>query len=310
MRDSLTPETLMYAVYFAPRGKNRLLNLGHEIAQKYLSPLDNLIGVIGDAGAGKSLLIMGIFPGLELSNDDEGVNIRPLPLLNSNESGFFSNHTYHIDVQFEMAFTQIHVLADAVKKALDENKRVIVEHFDLIYSYLERNADILVGVGEEVVVARPNICGPIPKDISDIVFKSLNFRHMAHTAEDLTCKVLEEHYGMPHSQVHGDVKHGFLLKFNEKPDIGISELEAKVKSYIERSMDICYQDDTHIRIGDEERFHCTCPRIHVRNTGDIENFRLVKKFLYDPISKCYLLIGLVGSERAEQINEINKFSIK
>ncbi len=33
MPSNLLPESLMYAVYFAPRGKERLLNLGHQIAQ-------------------------------------------------------------------------------------------------------------------------------------------------------------------------------------------------------------------------------------------------------------------------------------
>jgi predicted GTPase len=86
----------MYAVYFAPRGKKRLLSLGNIIAQRHLSAEDNLIGFIGDAGAGKSLLIKGMFPGLELSNDDEGLNVRPLPILKNEDNGFFSSHTYHI----------------------------------------------------------------------------------------------------------------------------------------------------------------------------------------------------------------------
>ena len=68
---SLLPESLMYAVYFAPRGKDRLLDLGHQIAQRHLSPQDKLIGFVGDGGAGKSLLIRGMFPGLELTNDDQ-----------------------------------------------------------------------------------------------------------------------------------------------------------------------------------------------------------------------------------------------
>lgn len=309
MNYSMTTDSLMYAVYFAPRGKMRLLNLGHEIAQRHLSPLDKLIGVIGDAGAGKSLLIKGMFPGLELSNDDEGLNIRPLPLLRNTDKGFFNSHTYHVDIRFEMAFTQVHILADAIKRAIEENKRVIVEHFDLIYPYLDMNAEILIGVGEEVIVTRPNIFGPLPKDISDIVFKSLRYRQMAHTAEDLTCKVLEEHYGMQHGQINGDVKHGFVLKFSEKPNIDLSELEAHVKKIIESAVDISYLDESHIKIGDSEKFHCTGPRIHVRNTGDIENFQLVKNFKYDTILRYYFLIGLVGSERAFDVSDLNKFSL-
>ena len=309
MNFTLNSDALMYAVYFAPRGKHRLISLGHEIAQRHLSPLDKLIGFVGEAGAGKSLLIKGMFPGLELSNDDEGINIRPLPLIKYIDNAFFSSHTYHVDIRFEMAFTQMHVLVEAVKKAIDQDKRVIVEHFDLLYPYLGLNAEIIIGIGEEVIVTRPNIFGPLPKDIAEIVFKSIKYRKMAHTAEDLTCKVLEEFYNMRHEQIHGDVKHGFVLEFDQKPDINISELEAKIKAFIDEEIDISYHDETHIRIGDQEMFHCTGPRIHVRNTGDIENFQLVKEFKYDAISKVYALIGLIGWERAVDISDLNKFSL-
>lgn len=309
MAISLIQESLMYAVYFAPRGKKRLLNLGHQLAQRHLSPLDKLIGFIGDAGAGKSLLIKGMFPGLELSNDDEGVNVRPLPILSNLDRGFFSSHTYHLDVRFESAFTQMHVLAESVKRAIEQDKRVIIEHFDLIFPFLGVNAEILIGIGEEVIVTRPNIFGPQPRDIADIVFKSIKYRKMAHTAEDLTCKVLEEEFCFKHSQVHSDVKHGFVLEFEQKPDIDIEALEKKVREYIERKIDICYLDDNHIRIGINENYHCTGPRIHVKNTGEIENFQLIKEFKYDPISKTYALAGLVGSERAIDMNDLNKFSL-
>ncbi len=155
-------DQLMYSSYFAPRGRNRMYVLGQELSGRYLSPLDRLIGIIGESGAGKSSLVRGMFPGLELTNDDDGVNIRPLPLLKNLDRGFFSSHTYHVDIRFEMAFTQIHVLAEAVQKALAQEKRVIVEHFDLLYPLLGRNADVLIGVGGEVIVVRPTVFGPVP----------------------------------------------------------------------------------------------------------------------------------------------------
>lgn len=299
-------ETLMYAVYFAPRGKKRLLGLGNQLAQRHLSAMDRLIGFIGDAGAGKSLLIKGMFPGLELTNDDEGINIRPLPLLKNLDRGFFSSHTYHVDVRFESAFTQMHVLVDAIKRAIEQDKRVVVEHFDIIYPYLGLNAEVLIGIGEEVIVTRPNIFGPQPKDIADIVYKSIKYRRMAHTAEDLTCKMLEERFGFPHWQNHSDVKHGFVLEYTEKPDVDLELLERLVKTYIEEEVDISFLDENHIRIGENEKYHCTGPRIHVRNAGEIENFRLLKEFRYDPISKQYALVGLVGSERSVDIGDLNK----
>jgi tRNA A37 threonylcarbamoyladenosine biosynthesis protein TsaE len=309
MAVSLLQQSLAYAVYFAPRGKQRLFNLGHQIAQRHLSPMDRLIGFIGDAGAGKSLLIKGMFPGLELSNDDDGVNVRPLPLLRNMDRGFFSSHTYHVDIRFESAFTQMYELADAIKQAVEQDKRVIVEHFDLIHPFLGMNAEILLGIGEEVIVTRPNIFGPLPRDIADIVFKSIKYRKMVHTAEDLTCKVLEEQFGMGHSQMHGDVRHGFVLEFSQKPDLSIEELEKKVRDYIDNQTDISYMDESHIRIGENECFHCTGPRIHVRNTSDIENFQLIKEFKYDPMSKLYALVGLVGWERAADINDLNKLTL-
>jgi hypothetical protein len=68
-------ETLIFAVYYAPpRGRIRLYRLGRELAERHLLPPELLVGIIGAEGAGKSTLIRGIFPGLELTNDDEGVN--------------------------------------------------------------------------------------------------------------------------------------------------------------------------------------------------------------------------------------------
>lgn len=306
---SLAHEQLLYAVYFAPRGKNRILNLGHLISQKHISATDKLIGLIGDAGAGKSLLIRGMFPGLELTNDDEGLNIRPLPIFRDTDRAFFSSHTYHIDARFELAFSQISVLANAVKRAIEQDKRVIIEHFDLLYPFLDMNAEVLIGIGEEVIVTRPNVFGPLPKDIYDIVFKSIKYRKMAHTAEDLTCKVLSENFGFSHHQVHSDVRHGFVLEFAEKPDIDIDKVEAMVREYINKGLEIGYSDENHIKIGDNEKFHCTGPRIHVRNTGEIESFQLFKEFKYDLISKVYALVGLVGSERAVDMDDLNKLSL-
>ncbi|WP_105619898.1 alanine-tRNA synthetase second additional domain-containing protein [Vallitalea okinawensis] len=305
---SLVHESLMYSAYFAPRGVKRLLNLGHNIAQRYLTPLDKLIGVIGEAGSGKSMLIKGMFPGLELTNDDDGINVRPLPLLeNLDEDYKFGSHTYHLDIRFEMAFTQVFELAEAIRKALENGKRVIVEHFELIYPYLGINAEMLIGIGEEIIIARPTIFGPLPDDIGSIVHKSIKYRKMAHSAEEITCNMLKESYNLsPHSNIHGDVKHGFVLGFDHEPNINIGELEQKIHElYINKAVDISYVDDQHIALGDEVIF-CTGPRIHVQNTKDIKNFHLIKEFRYEPLEKTYNLIGLVGCADPIDINDINK----
>ena len=54
--------THILSSYFAPRGHNRMYALGMQIAQLYLNPHDRLIGIIGEAGSGKSALIRGMFP--------------------------------------------------------------------------------------------------------------------------------------------------------------------------------------------------------------------------------------------------------
>lgn len=290
---SMIIEQLMYASYFAPRGRNRMYVLGQQISERYLSPLDRLIGVIGGAGAGKSSLIKGMFPGLELTNDDDGVNVRPLPLLKNVDKGFFSSHTYHIDMRFELAFTQLHVLADAVKEALKHDKRVIVEHFDLLYPALNVNADVMLGVGGEVIVVRPTVFGPFPNEIIDVVVQTLKYRKMAHTAEDLTNLVLKRDYGAILNFDHRDVHHGFVLEYPMMIDADLGEVEKKVKKIIDEGLNVSYCDEGHIRIGDDT-WICSGPRTHVSNTEDIENFRLFKEYKYDPKTNSYLIIGQVG----------------
>ncbi|AQS60049.1 alanine-tRNA synthetase second additional domain-containing protein [Desulforamulus ferrireducens] len=293
MAVSIIHEYLMHAVYFAPRGRYRLLALGSNLAQRYLSPEDHLIGFIGDAGAGKSLLIRGMFPGLELTNDDDGINVRPLPLLDDFDRKQFRARTYHLDVRFEMAFSQPWTIVEAIQEAIKHDRRVIVEHFDLIYPMLKMNAHILIGIGEEVIVTRPNIFGPEPQEIADIVFESLIYRKMAHTAEDITGKVLEEEMGIKKPKVHSDIKHGFVLEFEEKPNIDLDVLEKRVQEIIKNDLSIYYHDEAHIKVGDSA-YPCTGPRLHVKRTSEITNFRLIKEFLWDPTAELYVLVGLIG----------------
>lgn len=289
-------EHLMQAVYFAPRGKKRLLFLGTNIQQRYLSPEDKLIGFIGDAGAGKSLLIRGMFPGLELTNDDDGINIRPLPLMEDADRGHFRYHTYHLDVRFESAFTQPWKIAEAIQKTISTGHRVVVEHFDLVYPQLGVNAEVLIGVGEEVIVTRPTVFGPEPQSIASIVFDSIKYRRMAHSAEDITSMILEE-MGLDKPEVHSDIKHGFVLELPEKPDIDLDLVEQRVLDLIKADLPICFANDKHIRVG-EILYPCTGPRIHIRRSGEIKGFHLLKEFRFDPIAQLYTIAGIVGEEIA------------
>ena len=297
-------ESHILSSYFAPRGHNRMYSLGMQLAQLYLSPFDKLIGIIGEAGSGKSALIRGMFPGLELTNDDDGVYVRPLPLLEQDSGfSFFTPHTYHLDIRFENGFTQMSVLADAIIEALHNGKRVIVEHFDLVYPLLGFNANLLIGVGEQVLIARPTIFGPEPKEIRDSVYKSLHYRLMSHTAEDL-CE-----FCMPEAELarcgHDDVRHGFVITFpDHEPDFDIKELEQKVNDLIKEDLPITYIDNNHVSIGDQVH-PCTGPRIHVRRTSDIQNFHLLHHFIYDRFAKQYLLVGCVGENALDNLAKLD-----
>ena len=302
---TLLHEALYYSIYFAPRGKKRIMLLGHQIAQRYLSPMDCLIGFVGDAGAGKSALVKGMFPGLELTNDDDGVNVRPLPILENADTAFFSSHTYHLDVRFESAFTQMHELADAVLNAVAQKKRVIVEHFDLLYPYLGVNAEILIGIGEEVFVTRPSVFGPDPTELANIAFESVIYRKMAHSAEDITAKILQNKYGFGEIEEHNDVRRGFVLEFAEEPDIDLAGLEEEVQAVIKRDVQISYKDDHSITI-DGEDYPCSGPRIHVRRSSEIKDFHLAKEIKYNPISNVYSIVGTVGKK--VQPNKFDAFN--
>lgn len=296
--------THIFTSYYAPRGAQRMYALGQQLAQMYLSPNDKLIGIIGEAGSGKSALIRGMFPGLELTNDDNGVYVRPLPLLEQDRGfAFFSPHTYHVDIRFENGFTQMSELAEAIIEALDKGRRVVVEHFDLVYPLLGANANILIGVGEQVLIARPNIFGPEPEEIKSEVYKSLHYRLMAHTAEDL-CEMCMNTYDMERCG-HDDVRHGFAIYFTEtKPDFNILDIENAVKEIISQNLPVTYVDETHISVGD--RVHkCNGPRIHVHHTGQIENFHLMHHFLYDKFKRRYLLVGCVGEKSEELLKKLD-----
>lgn len=299
--------THVLSTYFAPRGATRLYALGQQLAQMYLNPNDKLIGVIGDAGSGKSALIRGMFPGLELTNDDNGVYVRPLPILDADdEFAFFSPHTYHLDVRFENGFTQLSTLAQAISDALDRGKRVVVEHFDLVYPLLGANANLLIGVGEHVLIARPNIFGPEPEELRCAVYESIHYRLMAHSAEDL-CEMFIHEFDVGRCG-HDDVRHGFAIYFPEpKPTFDIAEVEAKVNDIIRQDIPITYADDHHIRIGDTLR-PCDGPRFHVHRTSQIEGFRLMNHLLYDRFKKRWLLVGCVGERSDELLKRLDNRS--
>lgn len=304
----LIRKEMIYCLYFAPRGRERLLAMGEQLGMGHLSYDDRLIGIVGDAGSGKSLIIKGMFPGLELVNDDASINPARLMQIRDALENDFDSTTYHIDMRFQLAFTQVWEIVDFVKTALERKRRIIVEHFDLLYPHLGFNADVLIGIGEEIIVTRPNIFGPLPKDIYMIVFDSLKYRKMAHTAEDLTAFVLKEYFCIiPSKFQSSDVRGGFVLYFSEQPDLDLAELERNVLEIIESGIPVCYANDNHIKIG-AETLSCTGPRIHVSNTSEIESFHLIKEFRFDYQNNMYALAGLVGNRPwdPDDLNRVTK----
>lgn len=253
-------------------------------------------------------MVRGIFPGLELANDDDVLNPRKImqvkDLDNMREAS-----TYHIDMRFQTGFTQMYEIVAFVQKALDNGKRVVVEHFNLLNQALGRNADLIFAIGEEIIVTRPSIFGPQPQTIYDIVHNSLQYRKMAHTAEEVASKALYELFGIDTPNYYSaDIPSGFVLKFNENPNLSradLDQLEARIQEIIDEDIAIDYYDEDHIKMGDEI-VPCDGPRLHMRSTGEIENFSLHKELIYDARYGAYCLVGLMDDDERSHFELNNR----
>lgn len=299
---NLIQEYSVSSQYFAPRGRERLLFLGEQITQRHLHFNDRLIGIVGDSGSGKSSLIKGMFPGLELSNDDDVLNSRKIMQVREPLHELRDSASYHIDMRFQTAFTQMFEIVDFVNHLLSKNRRVIVEHFDLLYPALGKNADIIVGIGEEIIVTRPSVFGPLPKSIFEIVNKSLKYRKMSHTVEDITMQILDEDFGVDKEcYFSSDIRKGFVLKFFQEKNIDFNLLSTKIDEMLAKNLPVSYYDEDHIMIG-EKVVECDGPRLHVSNTSQVLNFSLVKRFVKDPKTATYCLVGLIDNNSDELEN--------
>lgn len=304
---NLIQEYNVSSQYFAPRGKERLMFLGEQIAHRHLSFSDKLIGIIGDAGSGKSSLIKGMFPGLELSNDDDIINPRKIMQARDAFLEVKEAASFHMDIRFLQAFMQMYEIADFIKYLLENKRRVIIEHFNLIYPALQINADIIVGIGEEIIVTRPSLFGPLPQSIYEIVHESLRYRKMAHTAEEITMYILEKDYGVHQDKYFfSDIRNGFIMKFYRPLDIDLQELEGKILDVINKNLPVAYYDEDHIKLGDHI-VDCDGPRLHVRNTKEITEFSLVKEMIIDPHSNTHCLIGLIDENTDDLRNRNTKY---
>ena len=301
-------ECNLYNFFFAPRGNLRMMELGMKITQMYLNPFDKVIGIIGAKDSGKSMLIKGMFPGIQTVEEDDEFEILNMPLLNSDDVGFYTPRTFHVDVRAAKKYVPLKDIAQAVLDVTSKNKRVIVEHFEILYPVLKRNADLLIGLGEEVLVTRPSLFGPLPNNIADIVFKSLIYRKMAHSAEDVFEYCVRD-MARPF-YTRSDIKHGFMINYKEKPNFDLYEIEEKIQEVIRQDLPIVPCGEEKIRIGDHEMI-CTGPLMHVESTGKIEGFSLVKEFYHEPRFDEYVVAGVVGQQenQNESYEEINVIEV-
>ena len=297
---NLIQEYSIYSLYFAPRGRERLLFLGDQIANRHLRFSDRLIGVLGDAGSGKSSLIKGMFPGLELTNDDDRLDSRKIMQVRDMGEDFNNATTFHLDMRFQLAFTQMYEIVDFVCKAIARERRVIVEHFNLLFPTLQTPADLMIGIGEEILVVRPTVFGPMPQDVYDIMHTSLKYRKMAHTVEDVTIQLLVNEFGVDHDLFFSsDIKNGFLLRFTRSAALDFDKLAERIQERLAENLPIRYHDETHIMIGDSIMY-CTGPRLHLRDTGEVEGFRLIRKFIRDEKTNTHCLVGILQQQEGNK----------
>lgn len=307
---NLIQEYMVSAQYFAPRGRERLMFLGEQIAHRHLHYDDKLIGIVGDAGSGKSSLINGMFPGLELSNDDDVINPRKIMQVRNLMQDLPDAATYHLDMRFQMAFTQMYEIVDFVRNILERKRRIVIEHFNLLYPALGMNANIIVGIGEEIIVTRPTIFGPIPESIYEIVHTSLKFRKMAHTAEEVVAQILMNEFDVSIDDFYSsDIRNGFVLKFSKEPKIDLKKLEVLSQEMISQNLDVSYYDENHIQMGDKI-IPCDGARFHVSNTSEIEHFSLVKELIKDPKTNVYNLIGVIDGNLDDLENRNTFYFLK
>jgi GTPase SAR1 family protein len=303
---SLLQEYAIHSLYFAPRGKERLLFLGDQLGRRHLQFNDRLIGILGDAGSGKSSLIKGMFPGLELTNDDDRLDAAKIMRVRDPEESFNSATTFHLDMRFQSAFTQMHEIVDFVNRALERDRRVIVEHFNLLFPALQHPADLMIGIGEEILVVRPTVFGPLPQDVYELVHTSLKYRKMAHTVEDITIHILKEELHIDRDLFFSsDIKDGFLLRFVKKIDLDFNKLAERICRRLSENLHVRYLDENHIMIG-ESVVPCAGPRLHLQNTSEVEGFSLVRRFIRDEKTDTYCLVGMLRPAE-ERVNVLHAF---
>ena len=105
--------------------------------------------------------------------------------------------------------------------------------------------------------------------------------------------------------IHDDVRQGFILSFQNKPDIDLADLERFVNEQIAKDLSVSLVDIDHISIGDSV-ISCTGPRMHVTSTGKLKKFKIVDHFIEDIKTGRWLLVGVVGDNVQGKIGDLNR----
>ena len=158
-----------------------------------------------------------MFPGLQLSNDDDIVNPHKMLQVRNSMMEVDEATTFHIDIRFQMAFTQMFEIVDYVNSLLERNRRVVVEHFNLLYPALGRNADIIVGIGEEIIVTRPSLFGPHLRVFIILCIVTSISKNGAFSRRSNT-EVLHETFDIMEEEYFFLISERFVIKFHKKPD--------------------------------------------------------------------------------------------
>ena len=69
----------LYNFFFAPRGNRRVMELGRKIPRCNLNPFDKIIGIYWGKRFSKSMLIKGMFPGIQMVESDDEFDILNMP---------------------------------------------------------------------------------------------------------------------------------------------------------------------------------------------------------------------------------------
>ena len=82
------------------------------------------------------------------------------------------------------------------------------------------------------------------------------------------------------------------------------KVQKQVNEIIAKNLPVDYVDNNHISVGGRKHF-CTGPRIHVSQTGMIENFHLLNHFIHDRFNRRYLLVGCIGKDAESNLKRLD-----